>query len=81
MDDRVFREALCRMQLFGGVNEKTNRLELVFFLRQGLHGMRFFTRHNKTIQFELLGPESFFLQEALGGMQLFCLAQQKIPVP
>ena len=60
MDERVFREALCRMQLFGDVNKKTNRLELVFFLRQDLHGMRFFTRHKKPIQFELLGPETFF---------------------
>ena len=29
----------------------------------------------------IIGTGIFFLQEALGGMQFFCLAQQKIPVP
>ena len=68
------------MQLFGGVNKKTNRLKLVF-LRQGLHGMRFFTRHKKNNPVPIIETGNFFLQEALGGMQFFCFAQQKIPVP
>ena len=80
MDERVFREALCRMQLFGGVNKKTNRLKLVFFATRSTRNAIFYpAQQNNPVR--IIGTGIFFLQEALGGMQLFCLAQQKIPVP
>ena len=80
MDERVFRESLCRMQLPGGVNKKANRLELVSFARGFTRNASFF-RAQQNNPVRIIGTGIFFLQEALGGMQSFCLAQQKIPVP
>ena len=80
MDERVFREALCRMQLFGGVNKKTNRLKLVFVATRSTRNAIFYpAQQNNPVR--IIGTGIFFLQEALSGMQFFCLAQQKIPVP
>ena len=69
------------MQLFGGVNEKTNRLELVFFFATRSTRNAIFYPAQQNTPVPIIGTGNFFLQDALGGMQSFVLCNKKIPVP